>query len=105
VASNNLSYIGLAHRAGKTLAGSAACEKGIRRGKVRLLLVGESMSDGSKRSFARLCERCGVEMIETPQPIGKAIGRADVMVIGITDQGFATTIVKNVKRDRGSGKA
>lgn len=85
------------------MVGSAACEKGIKRSKVRLMLLSTALSDGSMTMFERLCERCSVDVIKTDDPIGKAIGRAEVMVIGITDQGFATTIKKAVERVKGSG--
>lgn len=87
------------------MVGSAACEKGIKRSKVRLILLSTGLSEGSTASFERLCKQCKVDVIKTNDPIGKAIGRADVMVIGITDQGFATTIKKAVERVKGSGKA
>jgi len=85
------------------MVGSAACEKGIKRGKVRLLLLQSGLSDGSKASFHKLCKKHNIAALNTAEPIGAAIGRADVMVIGITDQGFATTIRNIVESDKGSG--
>lgn len=95
--SNSLSYIGLAFRAGKTVVGTAACEKGVKRGKVRLLLLQQGMSCASKRRFSDLCNRCNVAVliIDDEEKFGTAIGREGIMVLGITDLGFANVIRNN----------
>ena len=97
MASNSLSYIGLAFRAGKTLAGTAACEKGMKREKVRLLLLQEGLSPGSRQRFIRLADQYHVDVrtMDQAHPFGPAIGRAEIMVLGITDHGFAD-IIRNI---------
>ena len=70
---------------------------------IRLLLLQNGLSDRSKASFHKLCKKYDIQAVNTSLPIGKAIGRADVMVIGITDQGFAATIRKTLESDKGSG--
>ncbi|MDD5016923.1 MAG: hypothetical protein PHO15_02345 [Eubacteriales bacterium] len=92
--SNNLTYIGLAYRAGKTLAGSAACEKGIKRGKVRLLLLHEGLSPSSMQRFTRLCDMFNVRVLVV-NDLGVAIGREEILVLAITDQTFADLIKNN----------
>ena len=100
--SNSLAYIGLAYRAGKLLAGTAVCEKGIMRGKIRLLLLQEGIASGSREKFVRMCERVHID-VRTVDGLGPAIGRQGIMVAGITDPGLANTI-RNII-DGGSGKA
>jgi ribosomal protein L7Ae-like RNA K-turn-binding protein len=94
VASSNLSIIGIAHRAGKTLIGTAACETGIRKGKVRLLLVQENLSQSSIRKFKSLCDKNKVDVLVVSgyDVLGLAVGRAEIMVLGITDEGFSDKI-------------
>lgn len=94
--SNRLSYIGLAYRAGSLLVGTAACEKGIKKEKVCLLLMQQGLSIGSKQGFIKLCERNNTDYLTVDEAdnIGSAIGRQQIMVLGVTDKGFANTIKK-----------
>lgn len=95
--------IGLAFRAGKTLAGSAACEKGLKQRRIVLLLLQDGLSPSSKQTFTDLCEktRTRVIIIGPDDPMGDAIGRPGIMVLGITDKNFADAIIN--KLDGGSG--
>lgn len=101
--SNKLSLVGLAFRAGKMLAGSAACEKGAKQRQIVLMLLQEGLSPSSKRAFTELCERTGtkVKMVSEEYRLGDAIGRPGIMVLGVTDKGFADAIID--KLDGGSG--
>lgn len=105
--SDCLSYAGLALRAGKALVGTAACEKGIRRGQIRLLLLQQGLSAGSERRFIRLCERFGTQTVHIDgcDSLGRAVGRAGIMILGITDQGLADKIKTICDGGKGSGKA
>ncbi|MGI5850238.1 MAG: L7Ae/L30e/S12e/Gadd45 family ribosomal protein [Christensenellales bacterium] len=96
--SNSLSYIGLAYRAGKTLVGTAACEAGIRKGKVRLLILQDSISRTTKKKFVDLCSRFDIDVLTLNgyDRLGLAIGRAEILVIGITDRGFAGAIKNTI---------
>jgi len=89
--------VGLAYRAGRVLAGSAACEKGLKQKKICLLLVQQGLSEGSLKGFAELCRRGGAEMlvISPEHDLGRAIGRPNVMLAGITNAGFAKAIENN----------
>ncbi len=102
---NSLSYIGLAHKAGKTLTGTAACEKGLKRGAVRLLLLQEGLSASTLEKFTYMCGKNNVDVlvVNSYYRLGLAIGREGIMIIGITDTGFADTIRKNIIGGQGSG--
>ncbi len=94
MASNNLSMAGLAVRAGKAVFGSAACEKGIRHNKIRLLLLQEGLSSSSKRNFEEMCSRFGICTLTVNEQtrLGDAVGKPGIMVLGITDKRFADAI-------------
>jgi ribosomal protein L7Ae-like RNA K-turn-binding protein len=89
--------VGLAFRAGKTLAGTAACEKGLKHRKIYLLLLQEGLSPSSRKGFLELCENTGVEVITigNGDRLGDAIGRPEIMVLGVTDKRFAHAIRNN----------
>ena len=88
---------GLAFRAGRALAGSAACEKGLMFHQICLLLIQQGLSENSIKQFTGLCERSGAEwmLIGPEDDLGAAIGRPGVMLVGITDAGFAKAIKNN----------
>jgi ribosomal protein L7Ae-like RNA K-turn-binding protein len=104
VTSNKLAYVGLAFKAGNALCGTAACEKGIKHGKVKLLILQDRISAGSEKHFRLLCERNNVALIMEKAPLGEAIGRPGIMVIGITDVGLKNAIINKEDSIKGSGK-
>jgi len=95
--------VGLAYRAGKTLVGTAACEKGIKHRKIYLLLLQDGLSSSSERRFSELCVNAGVKVIRigSGDRLGDAIGRPGIMLLGVTDKRFADAIRNNY--DGGSG--
>lgn len=103
MASNKLSMVGLAFRAGKTLIGTAACEKGLKHRKIDLLLLQEGLSPSSRKGFLELCESQSVKVITigSDDRLGDAIGRPGIMILGVTDKGFSNAIRNNF--DGGSG--
>ena len=88
---------GMACRAGRALAGSAASEKGLVNGRVCLLLIQQGISENSLKEFTGLCGRYGAEwmMIRAEDDLGASIGRPGVKLVGITDPGFAVAIKNN----------
>jgi ribosomal protein L7Ae-like RNA K-turn-binding protein len=102
--SNKLDMVGLAYRAGRALSGSAACEKGLKQRKVCLMLMHQALSAGTRRMFTELCERFDADMITVAlaDDLGRAIGKPGVMLVGITDAGFAKAIQNNYHGGSGS---
>lgn len=92
--SNSLSIVGLANKAGKTVIGTAACEAGIWNGRLRLLLLQQSMSLSSIRKFKCMCDKNKVDVfiVSGYDGLGRAIGKSEIRVVGITDDGFANKI-------------
>lgn len=97
--------VGLAFRAGQTLAGTAACEKGLKQRRICLLLLQEGLSESSRKGFLELSQHAGVKVLTISgiDRLGRAIGRPGIMVLGVTDKRFADAIRNNF--DGGSGTA
>ena len=89
--------VGLAFRAGKVMSGSMACEKGLDRHRICLLMIQQGLSENSVKQFTGLCARSGAEwlIINASDDLGASIGRPGVMLVGITDIGFAQAIKNN----------
>ena len=100
-----MAYVGLAYRAGRVLAGTAACEKGIKTKEVRLLLMQQELSEGTRNKFLRLCEERGIKarVVDEPGSIGRAIGRQEIMLVGVTDQRLADAARNIIDGVKGSG--
>ncbi len=103
--SSSLSFLGLARKAGKTLTGTAACVKGLKKGSIKLLLLQDGLSASTIDKFTYICRKNNVDVlvVNSYYKLGLAIGKEGIMIIGITDVGFAETIRKNFIGGQGSG--
>jgi ribosomal protein L7Ae-like RNA K-turn-binding protein len=84
--------LGIARRAGLIVLGTRAVRGALRKGRVHLLIVAK---DASANALARL----GSEGRNVPQMrlgtreiLGKAVGRGEMVVAGITDSDLATKL-------------
>ena len=86
--------IGLARRAGKLALGSAAVEKTLKFGKASLVLIDEGIS---QNGMTKLQTRCGLNEIPVlvlpERLLERALGES-CKCAAITDQGFASGILK-----------
>ena len=88
-----------------TLVGTAACEKGLQRGNIKLLLLQEGLSPSTIDKFTYICSKNNIDVLIVNEydRLGLAIGKEDIMIIGITDMRFADTIKKTIVGGQGSG--
>lgn len=91
-----LSMLGLAKRAGKTQSGEFLCEKTIKSGEARLVILAADTSPKSKKSITDACRFYRVQYIEygNMEQLGQYTGSAYRAVVSVTDQGFAQAILK-----------
>lgn len=90
------SMIGLATRAGKTVAGEFSVEKAVKTKKAFLVLVSEEASDNTKKLFLNKCNyyQIPVYIYGSKEELGSSTGNKERASIAITDEGFSRTIVK-----------
>lgn len=88
--------LGLAMRSGKCVCGAEACEKGVKSGKVKMALLDYGVSPNTRKRFADMCACRGIRLIELKecQRLGRSIGKENIKIIGITDNGFCINILK-----------
>lgn len=94
-----LSLLGLAMRAGKIVSGEELVLKEVRSGKAQLVLLA---TDAAKNSEKKISDKCSTYQIPilrygTRQELGNAIGKAERVVIAITDPGFSRSLQKLVQ--------
>lgn len=94
--------MGLAQRAGKCVSGAELCERAIREGGARLLLIDAEASAATAERFEALAGAKGIETLTIPG-VGRAIGKEDRRVCAIMDQGFADAILGRINRNKPGG--
>ncbi|GGG12062.1 L7Ae/L30e/S12e/Gadd45 family ribosomal protein [Paenibacillus abyssi] len=97
-ANKALSALGMAMRAGKLVTGDETVLKAVRQGKAHLVIVAGDASENTKKKFRDKCDSYGVTMMEAfdRETIGNAIGKAERVLIAVTDHGFASMIRKHL---------
>ncbi|MGE5613163.1 MAG: L7Ae/L30e/S12e/Gadd45 family ribosomal protein [Bacillota bacterium] len=96
------SFIGLAKKAGKLVAGEETCESALKSGKVYLLIVSEDASANTVKKFmnASAYRKVGMVRFGQKELLGKFTGGNVRTVIAIKDRGFAEHL-KTMIADRG----
>ena len=84
--------IGLATGAGKVITGLELCEKAVKSGKAKLIILTNETSDNSKKVFMN----SGIDIIylESKEILGKCTGKEARSVAVITDKNFSTAVLK-----------
>lgn len=89
-----LSYLGLAMRAGKLITGDEIVLKALRAGDSKLVIVAGDASDNTKKKFRDKCHSYKVPLAICLDrgTIGDSIGKAERVVLAVTDAGFSRMI-------------
>jgi ribosomal protein L7Ae-like RNA K-turn-binding protein len=94
-----LQQLGLCQRAGKIVSGEELVLDAIRRGKAKLVLLSEDASPNTAKRIKDKSDFYNVPLLVALNrgQIGDAIGKAERVVIVITDAGFAKMIGDGLK--------
>ncbi len=89
--------LGFAMRAGKVVIGTEQVLVALKsRGRVKLVLVADGISDATKRKITAKCEFYGVDCISlnmNSDELGDLLGKTySPATVALTDDGFATEI-------------
>lgn len=90
--------IGLCQKAGKAVSGAFACEKAIKSGKAKLVLLETSASEATQEQYKSMCDHMNVplRMVES---VGFAIGKPGRIVMAVTDDAFRKMILDSCPQD------
>lgn len=90
---NRLNTLGLAYRAKKIVLGEEVLNQ-IKL--VKLMIISSNISDKSRERFLKKCHYYNIDYIDEfdYETISKALGKENVKVVGIVDEGFAKSILK-----------
>ena len=93
-----LSLIGIATKAGKTVAGEFSTEKAVEEGRAYLVVVAENASDNTKKKFQNMCDYYNVmlKIFSDKDRLGAACGKEFRASLAITDEGLANAVRKQI---------
>ena len=95
-----LTLMGFAQKAGKLAAGESAVENFLKKGRVRLLVLSEELSE-QRRDFwqkqAQLYEITAITIPVTKVEIGLAVGQSQRGIIGMMDSKMAEAVMKKLE--------
>ena len=92
-----LSMIGLARRAGKISGGAQMCEKAIKSGRSRLVIIARDISENGRKSITDACKFRSVKYIEYADKysLAQAVGAESARtVISVNDDSFADAVLQ-----------
>jgi ribosomal protein L7Ae-like RNA K-turn-binding protein len=92
-----LQSLGMALRAGKIVMGDEAVLKTVQARLAALVLIASDASDKTKKKYRDKCRTYQVPLLELglAERIGSALGQPPRVVVGVTDAGFSSIILKH----------
>lgn len=99
---NTLNILGLAYKARKAVLGEEIFN---RISKVRLIFLASDLSEKSRERYEKKCFYYNIEHIDAYdcEQLSAALGKNNVKTVGITDEGFARSIMKNQVKEVENG--
>lgn len=92
------SYLGLARRARKLIAGYNTCVLAVERKQAKLVILGDDLSENTKNKFRNLCKKSNIpfRIYSTAEELSNASGNEGKGVYAVIDQNFANVIKKEI---------
>ncbi|MEF9864270.1 MAG: ribosomal L7Ae/L30e/S12e/Gadd45 family protein [Christensenellaceae bacterium] len=96
-------FLGLGARAGKLVYGAQGCDKAIKTGKAKLVILDGSASENTKKDFIDACAYYKVQImiLEQNDVLGKCLGKPNNKIIGIVCPKFAKSAMDKLNTTSG----
>ena len=96
-----LSYIGMAKKAGKLVSGSFRTEEAVKRKTARLVLLASDASDPTRKKFEQMCSYYAVKCIRVTDrgTLGRVLGREETVLAAFLDDGFTEAFLRAADKD------
>jgi ribosomal protein L7Ae-like RNA K-turn-binding protein len=90
-----LQFLGLTKRARKLIEGYNNFEIALQSRKIYLVILAQDLAENSKKKVIKYCIDKDIEYIEayTSSILGEAIGRSEIKVICVLDEGMSKQLV------------
>ncbi len=99
------SYLGFARKSGNLVMGFNSCVFAMKKGKIKLLVVAEDLSEHTGKKIEKEAKKYQVacRVYGSCEELSQMAGTAGRSIFGITDQNFADVISNEIDKD-GEGK-
>jgi len=96
-----LQFLGIVKKSGNLVEGYNKCEEIIKSKKLFLLIISNNCSNNTKEKFIRLCTNSFLPYVEvyTSEELGAAIGRAEINILGITNNNMSDNLMLLLKKE------
>lgn len=96
------SYLGFAKRSRNLIAGYNTCMYGLKSGRLRLIILTEGLAENTVKKFTRAAadRKVPLRIYGTWEELSAMAGESGAGVFGITDEGFAQIILKEIDQNK-----
>lgn len=97
-----ISYLGFAKKSGKLLTGVNTCSMAMAKGKVRLAILSEDISENSEKKTMKEIRRYDIRYVKygNSEELSHAVGASGRNVFALCDRNFAEVILKEIDREQ-----
>lgn len=93
-------YLGFAARARKLAVGMTAVEQSAKKGKTRLIIVGEEVGKNSRKKLEKLCERYNISLVVFGkcEELSHATGKQDKGIFALEDENLTKAMISEFEK-------
>lgn len=93
-----ISYLGFAKKSGNLVSGVNTCTFSMAKGKVKLMLLSEDISENSEKKIMKEIRKHNVPYVRygSSAELSHAVGTEGRNVFGLCDKNFAEVILKEI---------
>lgn len=94
------SYIGFARRSRQLLSGFQACQEGLRKRKIKVLIIAEDLAPGTRQKLVAAADSENIKWCAygTIESLSEMAGQSNRGVFGVTDSHLAAAILKEAEQ-------
>lgn len=102
-----LEILGLARRAGRVELGTRAVREAGAEGRLLCVILAEDAGGNARGRLERVVggDRVRLLRVSSRRRLGAALGREDLVTVGVTDEGFARLVAGLLPEETGAGAA
>lgn len=96
-----ISYLGFAKKSGNLLSGVGTCTFAMEKGKVRLMILAEDISENSEKKIMKEIKKHGVRYVKygSGETLSHAVGTQGRSVFAVCDENFSEVILNEINRE------
>lgn len=96
-----ISYLGFAKKSGNLMSGAGTCTFAMAKGKAKLIILAEDISENSEKKIMKEIRNHGVRYVKygSSDELSQAVGESGRNVFALCDKGFAEVILSEIDRE------